>query len=252
MATATVTIIASNPGDIFTRAWNIYTTFPGTKILTSNRQQGSSLVVTLATGTYYFNVSQLSPTVPSIGTYSGTINDVPFSGVDDTHAIQFTLGAETPPPPPPIVYGSSESTQKAISAVATANATTLTLSIPTIVGVGVAFAAAGSLKRTDNSVGVASQTVGFYLDGASTAFDLVATDSAGNYSKSLTLNIQGTHTIIAKFSGAALYLGSASFDSGITLTEAPINWLPYALGGAGIIAAVAIAYKMYKKKKKRK
>jgi hypothetical protein len=78
-------------GQAYTRLEHIYTSFPGVPIQTVNKTSGDSWVLELDAGTYFFNVGQSGGS--EYGTYSGTINDVPFSGVDNTHATQFTVGA---------------------------------------------------------------------------------------------------------------------------------------------------------------
>lgn len=90
LSPATVVITASDPNDPYNRDWNIYTSFPGTPILTAIHSSEDTWAVDLAPGTYYFNVGQTGG--PAYGTYSGTINGVPFSGVDASHAAQFTVG----------------------------------------------------------------------------------------------------------------------------------------------------------------
>lgn len=92
----TVVITASDPSDPYSRDWNIYTSFPGVLIQTTNDTFGGTWTVDLPTGTYYFNVGQSGGS--AYGTYSGAINGVPFSGVDVNNAAQFTVGGVSPPP----------------------------------------------------------------------------------------------------------------------------------------------------------
>jgi hypothetical protein len=69
-----------------------YEDYPLTKRI--GTRSGDTWVIDLPIGTYRFSVSQTGG--PAYGTYSGTINGVPFSGVDYYHPVQFTVsGAPT-------------------------------------------------------------------------------------------------------------------------------------------------------------
>lgn len=93
----TVSIYAEDSADPYLRDWNIYTSFPDALIIIGYFVSGDTWTVDLDEGTtYYFNVGQSGG--PAYGTYSGTINGVPFSGVDVNHAVQFIAGGEVPPP----------------------------------------------------------------------------------------------------------------------------------------------------------
>ena len=106
---ATVTITASNPNDIFPRDWNVFTTDPSGKYVGGGQWEGGitpirydvfyqphTWTIDLPDGTYYFIIGQSGGS--AYGTYSGTINGTPFSGVDINRAEPFTIGIITPPP----------------------------------------------------------------------------------------------------------------------------------------------------------
>lgn len=105
--TITVTITASDSLDPFIRYWNIYSSFPQELVHAVENGSGGTWTVQLDPGTYYFNVDQSDGS--DRGTYSGTINGNPFNGVDINHAVQFTVGAGTPP------VGNGETTSPATS-----------------------------------------------------------------------------------------------------------------------------------------
>ncbi|MBA7691298.1 hypothetical protein ES703_99841 [subsurface metagenome] len=101
-----VTIYAENALDPYSRYWRIYKNGAVVKQITAH--SGYTWSLNLEAGTYEFGVSQAGG--PAYGTYSGTINGMPFSGVDIDHNVAFTVGAPPPPPPSEAVLSVSPTT----------------------------------------------------------------------------------------------------------------------------------------------
>lgn len=85
-----VVIYAENALDPYSRFWTIWKN--GAVVAEIVASSGYTWTISLEDGTYEFGISCY------VGTYSGTIDGMPFSGVDIDHTVAFTVGVPSPPP----------------------------------------------------------------------------------------------------------------------------------------------------------
>ena len=128
---------------------------------------------------------------------------------------------EAPPPPP------EEETP-----------TTLTLSAPSSVVVGVPFTISGRLTFREGGVDYPLQGRTIELSYNGVSLGTATTGSDGTYSKSVTIPDVGTYTLMANYAGES---GLTSAQISMRLSAAPLTpisaLLPLAIGAGLIIAS---------------